>query len=440
MGKKPMQDVVPPERRSIRNVTLPNRAPQAEPITEPIINESRIRMSEVEKRTDQIQKMQNVSGHGIGFKIGIWLIVVLAIFLFIGTIMMVFAKATITVTPKHIPISVVADIVADQSGSVESIPFETISLGKISNVEVPASGQTFVSEKARGTITIYNNFSTNSQRLVKNTRFATPAGLIYRIDTSVTIPGRKVEGGVTIPGSVDALVFADEAGPSYNISSAEFTIPGFKDDPARFTKFYAKTKTEIKGGFIGNIPKVEESVKQQKYTEMEAVLSERLVNEITAAVPPGFILFNGAITFATSTGITTPATGGAIIELAATATAYILPEKQFALSLARVAIPDFVDGFVRVKDQNTLVVTIKKLPSVENPTIAFSVKGDADIVWVYDEKAIKEAVVGQPIKNAGSILSRFTALSGDPIVSIQPFYKRSFPATPTRIIIKEAVE
>lgn len=440
MGKKPMQDVVPPERRSIRNVTLPNRAQSTvEQPNIPVATEERVRVTRIERQSDQMVK--NSDNKGIGFRVLMWVVALIAIILFVATMLMVFAKATITVTPKHIPVTIATDIVADQSGSAESIPFETISLGKISNVEVSATGQTFVSEKARGTITIYNNFSTNPQRLVKNTRFATPSGLIYRIESSVTIPGRKVEAGVTVPGSVDALVFADEAGPSYNIASSDFTIPGFKDDPVRFTKFYAKTKTELKGGFIGNIPKVDDSVKQQKYAEMEAALSERLTKEIGAVLPPGFVLFDGAIVISTSTGMTTPTTGsGALIELAATATAYILPEKQLALSLARVAIPEFVDASVRIKDKNSLAVAIKKLPSESNPSLVFSVTGNTDIVWVYDEKALKEAVVGQPVKNVGIILSRFTALSGEPLVSIQPFYKRSFPATPTRITIKEVLE
>ncbi len=433
-----MQDVVPPERRSIRNVTLPNRAQPIEPLA-PQITEERVRVSSIERRSEPIT-MTKEPIKGRGFRIFMWIIACVAVLIFVATMLMVFAKATVTVTPKNASISIATEIVADQSGAAESIPFETIALGKISSVEVAATGQTFVSEKARGTITIYNNFSTNPQRLVKNTRFTTASGLVYRIDSSVTIPGRKVEGGVTVPGSVDALVFADEAGPSYNIASAEFTIPGFKDDPARYTKFSAKTKTEIKGGFIGNIPKVDESVKRQKYAEMEAVLSERLTKEIAAALPPGFVLLKGAIAVSTSTGLTSPAAGGAIIELAATATAYILPEKQLALSLARVAIPEFVDASVRIQDPNSLTLMIKKLPTTENPTLAFSVVGDTTIVWVYDEKALKEAIIGQPIKNTGAILARFTALSGEPIVSIQPFYKRSFPATPTRITIKEALK
>lgn len=435
MGKKPMQDVVPPERRSIRNVTLPNRS-RVEPVA-PTVTEERVRIPSPETRAEIVRE---VPRRRRGFRVVMWLVALIAVIFFVATMLMVFAKASVTVTPKQVPISVSTNIVADQSGAPESLSFETISLGKISSVEVPATGQTFVSEKARGTITIYNNFSTSPQRLVKNTRFATASGLIYRIDTSVTIPGRTVQNGITVPGSVDALVYADEAGPAYNIGMTEFTIPGFKDDPSRYTKFSAKSKSDIKGGFIGNVPKVDDATKLQKYGEMEAVLSERLMKEISAAVPQGFILFPGAIIIATTTGPTAPSQGeGAIIELAATATAYIVPEKQFALSVARVAIPDFTEVPVRFGETTNLAVVVKRQPSVENPTLDFSVVGDTRIVWVYDEKALKEALAGQPIKNAGTIISRFTGLLGEPTVVIRPFYKRSFPATPTRITIVEAL-
>src|SRR3989344_576101 len=55
-----------------------------------------------------------------------------------------------------------------------------------------ASGSEHVERRAGGKITVYNEYSSNPQVLVQNTRFATPDGRIYRTDVKVTVPGAKI--------------------------------------------------------------------------------------------------------------------------------------------------------------------------------------------------------------------------------------------------------
>jgi len=58
---------------------------------------------------------------------------------------------------------------------------------------------------------------------------------MYRIDSSVIIPGYQKVNGKIIPGSIEATVYADQAGDGYNLKLADltgdFSIPGFKGDP-----------------------------------------------------------------------------------------------------------------------------------------------------------------------------------------------------------------
>ena len=49
--------------------------------------------------------------------------------------------------------------------------------------------------KASGQIIVYNAYNDNNQKLIKNTRFETPDGKIYRIQASIIVPGTKVEEG-----------------------------------------------------------------------------------------------------------------------------------------------------------------------------------------------------------------------------------------------------
>jgi hypothetical protein len=117
-----------------------------------------------------------------------------------------------------------------------------------------ATGSKNVSnQKARGKITIYNEFSSSAQPLVATTRFLSEDQKIFRLVQGVTIPGTTKVGGEIKPGVVEAEVVADESGDSYNISATNFTIPGFKNSGnEKYVKIYAKSSTSMIGGGGGN--------------------------------------------------------------------------------------------------------------------------------------------------------------------------------------------
>ncbi len=56
---------------------------------------------------------------------------------------------------------------------------------------VPANGVEKAEDRASGTITVFNAYSDKTQRLIKNTRFEAPNGLVYRIPASIEVPGKK---------------------------------------------------------------------------------------------------------------------------------------------------------------------------------------------------------------------------------------------------------
>lgn len=117
-----------------------------------------------------------------------------------------------------------------------------------SNFEVTGN-KSATNQKARGTITIYNEYSNKPQPLVATTRFQSPDGKIFRLIKTTTVPGTSVIAGETKPGAIEADVIADEAGAIYNIEATTFTIPGFKDSGnEKYTKFYAKSFKAMSGG------------------------------------------------------------------------------------------------------------------------------------------------------------------------------------------------
>ncbi|MEF3691858.1 MAG: hypothetical protein V3574_02245 [Candidatus Moraniibacteriota bacterium] len=128
---------------------------------------------------------------------------------------------------------------------LKPIIFEEESLLSLS---FPATGQKgSSSQKAKGKITIYNEFGETSQVLVATTRFVSGEGKVFRLINSVTVPGMTIKDGQNEPGKIEAEIIADEAGESYNLREAEFKIPGFEGSP-KYDKFYARLSEETKGG------------------------------------------------------------------------------------------------------------------------------------------------------------------------------------------------
>lgn len=102
-------------------------------------------------------------------------------------------------------------------------------------------------QKARGTIVIYNEYSASEQPLVATTRFASADGKIFRLVKGVVVPGMAKIGDNNQPGVIEAEVIADEAGEEFNIGPSRFAIPGFQGS-TKYEKFYASSTKPMSGG------------------------------------------------------------------------------------------------------------------------------------------------------------------------------------------------
>ncbi len=111
----------------------------------------------------------------------------------------------------------------------------------------PTGATTSEAQKAQGTITIVNTYSSAPQPLVATTRFLAENGVLFRLVHPVTVPGTTQQDGATVPGKIDALVVADKAGEEGNIEPTKFSIPGFAGTPKE-TKIFATSKDAMSGG------------------------------------------------------------------------------------------------------------------------------------------------------------------------------------------------
>lgn len=203
--------------------------------------------------------------------------VVFGFVIFIST-----GKAEITIKPQAHTLDFHLDVsVSDGFTTVDlesrKIPGQLFSIEKKVEESFNSTGEKDVVQKARGKITVYNEYGTTPQVLIATTRFESETGLVFRTLKTVTVPGTKVQNGNITPGSIDVEIIADKAGDAYNISAGKFTIPAFKEkgDMDRYGKFYGRSVDQMKGGIIGKAKVVTE----QDYINAKNKIEERILSE-----------------------------------------------------------------------------------------------------------------------------------------------------------------
>lgn len=190
------------------------------------------------------------------------------------------SEARIKVWPKTETVTFDTKVTVDTSAifvdaELAVIPGEIFSKEKSVAERFISSGEILQESKAQGTITVYNEYSTDPQVLLATTRFVSIEGKLFRTQNKVTIPGGTYVGGKLVPGEIDILVVADESGPEYNIEASTFSIPGFVGT-SRYTKFYGRSSVPMTGGFIETRPKIT----NEDLDKAETAVSKRAKREV----------------------------------------------------------------------------------------------------------------------------------------------------------------
>lgn len=205
---------------------------------------------------------------------------VISIFIFVLYVSL--GKADIIIKPRPYSLDFTVKVTASSEFTaidpvLKRIPGQLLSVDKKVEEAFPATGEKDVVQKARGKITVFNEYGTTPQVLIATTRFESESGFIFRTLKTITVPGTTVKNGQITPGFVEVEVIADKAGNGYNIGSGKFTIPAFKEkgDADRYGKFYGRSSEAMKGGIVGKAKVVTE----QDYINAKNKVQEKIVSE-----------------------------------------------------------------------------------------------------------------------------------------------------------------
>lgn len=431
-----LQDVIPPaNKRSIRNIPIPKHRKSEDKIEEEIPETktdfattdvippvkrthsvSRQTIMEREEKMPKLKKPINLDKPKK--KLFISLIAGVVVLFFI--IANLFTSASVTINPRTETINVESVLIIKNSESESGdLMYTNKEVSQESTKELKATGEKEVSIKSSGRIIVYNNFSDKDQPLVKQTRFESPDGKIYRIQDSITVPGQKTEDGKIVPGSIEVEVFADKAGEEYNIEPTDFTIPGFKNLP-QFDGFYARSKTAMTGGFEGVRKVVNESDRQSAESSMSQELKEALVEMIkTDESTAGKVVVYDDSNFLFESSEEPDSGDNVVLRTKGTLTAKIINPEIIAHKLAERHIPTFnISNDVTLHDSESLQYSL-----TDNN---LSIFGNVVIEWVINQNTLKEQLSGKSKSEVSEIFKEFDGID-KAAVDLKPFWKRSFP-------------
>lgn len=433
MGRSMFDDITP-----ARDTVTPDDAAHSIRDVAPLATQERSKRRARRAGRRQLPNNSNQRAARKG-RMGVWIVAIAIFVLALSTIGFVFiGKTTITIIPQQETISVTPNVVYTAYRNAESgeLGFTIIEDTLEATDSIPATGSELVKEKASGRITVYNTYSTNPQRLIKNTRFESPAGDIYRIRDSLTVPGKNTDG---TPGSIDVTVYADIEGADQNISDmkTKFSIPGLKGDP-RFDAFYAQLKEPIAGGFVGERAVVDQSVLNATQTKLRAQLQEKVTTTLTEKVPENSIIFtDGIFTQFESSPIDYTDQSTATVREVARVYAVAFNQYDFAHMLALTALAAPAGGDILIDNPDAITMSIVNRAGVDitsDSLIQFTLEGPATLTWQVDTTGLKQDLVGKHREALNTVMAGYPGIKSAQ-ATIRPYWKKEYPTDPSNITV-----
>lgn len=292
-----------------------------------------------------------------------------------------------------------------------------------------------IAQKARGTITITNAFSTDPQPLVATTRFESPEGKVYRLVEGVTVPGMKSQ-----PGTVEASVVADQTGIDYNIAATTFTIPGFKGSP-KYDKFTGRSGKPMSGGSDGSGSKDQKTIAKsdldQATTEALKNAKEGYLTQIAPELLPGEKVLEESIEIVPLKDALLPLAGTVAssfeYENAFRVRGFVFSEesiKQKILSREEEKV-----GGVPFRPVSVILSYGESLPDYEKQSVRLKTEAMVTSESVIDRERLLTAILGKDETGIDEALHSFPEINKLSIVFRPRWLTSTVPSAASRVVI-----
>ncbi len=357
----------------------------------------------------------------------IWFVAFICVIFLFFSISYMFSKANISINPKVENVSLNENIAATKDGG--EVPFDLVVISGEEIKKIESTNKENIEKKAKGTVIIFNDFSTKSQTLNINTQLEGSNDLIYKTDRRVVVPGIGKDGK---PGQLEVDIYGASAGEEYNSGPLDFKILGFKGTP-KYAKIYArsKPKTTITGGVKGEFYTVSDTDKSLATATLKETLEAKLLKKATDQIPAGFILFKDAV-FLNITDADTVAyskESSVPINIKGTLYGFLFNEKKLTAKIAKNVLEkyDNTDVYIpNIKDLSFAILNKENLNFSDVKNINITFKGNTKIVWRFDAVKFASDLLGREKKEFNVVLSKYPNVTSASLV-LKPFWRMSLP-------------
>lgn len=357
-------------------------------------------------------------------------LLLISIIFFLATF--AFDGATITIKPlkKETPIS--ETYIVSEADRKDLLQSREIVIKE--EITIPKKTVKKVFRKAEGTVTIYNNFSGSVQKFVKGTRLSTTDGKIFKIQESVTVPGKKGDK----PGEISVKVQADQDGVEYNIGPTKFTVPGLKASP-KFKDFYAESSTTMKGGASGSVSEVADLDLQNGLDTMKQKLISSVQEKIDDDVPEGFIFNKDTLVLRTSRfeKVAEDDNTATYSQSATGTTLFFKRDEIVRRVLEKQNSNESAKPNVKVLDTSRFDISVSNQAEAisGDSQVTLTLTGVAPAVYYPSKQAILEYYAGRNVSEFNDIAKKFPFIDSAKRV-IYPFWNTRFPTNISKITIE----
>ena len=441
MNKDYFQDITPPEEEAPRMRKEVKEVEETIEDTHHVPERSIRNVNVVRKSAPDRREVPPVGGGLPIRRVGmrsywLWIIAAIVILLIAGLSVFMFRKTVITIAPRA------HTIVFDATKTLIAYPSTSAATGTMTysvstfdfedSSVVSSQGTTHAEHKSSGSIVLVNEYSAAPVNLVKNTRFSTPEGLIFRTPADVKIPAMNGKN----PGTISVTVIAEENGSKYNVGPfSKIILPGLKGG-AMFSKVYARSTQAFSGGFSGDEPAVAQSTRDAAVSEIRGHLQDTIQKNIQKIGETSIVFANFArLTY--SEDILTPEGQGQVrITEKVHVEVPVIDKKTFLREVASSVSTDTENENLSLVPKTNYAAqfmdeSVTQEGSFTSP-LHFSISGTADLIWNVNTSALAAALAGKNQKSFETVVNGFPGIE-EAHARIEPFWSSTFPKDPTKI-------
>lgn len=430
-----------PSKKEVTDATiLPTEEVVEEATTKETINEIPEEEVSVElpkdKKAEKANKWKKIKKYGL-----------IGSFVALG----LFALAYIYVPLAHVTLKIAAErqavdisFKADKSykevdTTAQVMPARIIEEEKETKNTYQATGKKKVGEKAKGSVTIFNNYSTTPQTLMAGDRLVSSSGLIFVVGSNITVAGYTDTGGNKTPGKVEGvIVTANDIGENYNVNAnTTFSVPKVGN-----SLFYAMSTSSFAGGSSRDITFVTQADINSAKEEIASSAKTEIQGAIAQEIEDGETLVENALELKELSVTPSVAVNGEASEFQITAkySAKAITIKDEDLKkLAEKVLADQIGSQKEIVEGESLVSSTEFIDAdFEKGIMNARISGEAFIATKIDQDKLKTELSAEKDSRALEIINELGGVEEATVKYFPSFYKR-VPRIKSHIYIKTEI-